>query len=261
MKILVMDDEYIALEGMITQISAVVPNADVTGFRHTDEALLFARTRRPDIAFLDIEMRDLSGIQLAEQLQELNPKINIIFTTGYEQYMKDAFGLRASGYLLKPVTTEMIEEELKKLRYPVSRRGEHRVRVKTFGSFEVFLDEKPVHFQYNKSKELFAYLVDRQGTLCKLTEVSAVLFPDDTARHGSYIRNLCSDLISSFEDEGCGDVIARQRGVIGILPENIDCDYYDWLDGASLEDLGFTGEYMAQYEWAEDTNAHLMRYL
>lgn len=261
MKILVVDDEYIALEGMVSQISEVVPNADVTGFRHTDEALLFARTRQPDIAFLDIEMREMSGVQFAEKLQELNPKINIIFTTGYEQYMKEAFGLGASGYLLKPVTTEMVREELARLRYPVAGRGEHRVRVRTFGSFEVFLDENPMHFQYHKSKELFAYLVDRQGALCKLNELSAILWPDDPARHGSYIRNLCMDLVTAFESEGCDNIVNRQRGVIGIVMENIDCDYYDWLSGDSLEELGYTGEYMTQYEWAEDTSAHLMRYI
>ena len=65
-----------------------------------------------DIAFLDINMRGMTGVELAKKLKDLCPKINIIFVTGYEEYKGDAMDLRASGYILKPVTKEQIDKEL-----------------------------------------------------------------------------------------------------------------------------------------------------
>lgn len=74
------------------------------------------------MAFLDIEMPGMSGIALAQRLKELCPRGNLIFVTGFSQYMAEAFQLHASGYIRKPVTVKAVEEELRNLRYPVQER-------------------------------------------------------------------------------------------------------------------------------------------
>ena len=175
------------------------------------------------------------------------------FATGFEEYRKEAYNLHASGYLTKPITVAKLKNELCNLRRPIPKRN--RMRVQTFGNFEVFIDEKPVSFKYSKTKELLAYLVDRKGALCTIAEAQIVIF-EDNRDHESYMKNLRRDLLEVLGNAGCGDVIAQQRGKLGIIPDLIDCDYYDWCDGRRMG-IVWHGEYMAQYNWAEFTNGEL----
>lgn len=72
-----------------------------------------------DVAFLDIQMRSMTGLELAKQLKERQPNVNIIFVTGFSEYTGEAIQLHASGYIEKPVTEEKIRRELDNLRHPV----------------------------------------------------------------------------------------------------------------------------------------------
>ena len=260
MNILAVDDEKIALEGLISSIQKAMPEAEVAGFRRGDLAMEYVAKTPIDVAFLDIEMRGENGLELARKLKDMYPSINIIFTTGYGDYAKEAFGMHASGYVMKPVTPEKIEQELKELRHPVET-SQNRVSCRTFGNFEVFIDKKPVKFQYNKSREFFAFMVDRNGALSNIQEVIAALWSedDDEGSHISYLKKMRGDIISTFEEAGCDDVIVRQRGRMGILPEVIDCDYFDFLKGDEAARQSYAGEYMVQYSWAEFTNGALMK--
>ena len=108
MVILAVDDEKIALDNLIQSIRKCVPDADIHGFRKARDAQAFIETNHCDIAFLDINLRGASGITFANELRAINPKLNIIFTTGYSEYTVDAFRLHASGYVLKPVTQKVL---------------------------------------------------------------------------------------------------------------------------------------------------------
>ena len=123
-------------------------------------------------------MKGMTGISLVKRLKFINPKMNIIFTTGYSDYAGDAFGIRASGYVLKPATAEKIREEIENLRYPVECPTAQGLRIQTFGNFEVFADGRPPQFKYAKAKELLAYLVDRRGALCSNKEIIGILWEE-----------------------------------------------------------------------------------
>lgn len=255
MKIIVVDDEQIALEGLMTVISEVAPAAELNGFEYPKDALEYVDSHECNIAFLDIEMVEMSGVELAEQLKKRNPDINIIFATGFEEYRKEAYDLHASGYITKPVTTEKVKKELFDLRRPIPNRK--RMRVQTFGNFEAYIDGKPIAFKYNKTKELLAYLVDRKGALCTSAELQAVIFEDEGG-HESYMKSLRRDLLETLETAGCGNVISQQRGKLGVVPDALDCDYYDWCEGKRMGII-WHGEYMAQYSWSEYTAGVLER--
>ena len=221
MKIIAVDDEQIALEGLLDVISEAAPTAELTGFEYPEDALAFMDEHDCNVAFLDVEMAGMNGVELAEQLKLRNPDINIIFATGYGEYRKEAYDLHASGYLTKPITVDKVKKELGDLRRPIPKRN--RLRVQTFGNFEAYIDGKPIAFKYSKTKEVLAYLIDRRGALCTSAELQAVIFEDDSG-HESYMKSLRRDLLETLESSGCSNVIAQQRGKLGVVPDTLDCD-------------------------------------
>ena len=257
MVIIAADDERLALEGLISSINKALPGAQVHGFRSSGEALDFARKNRCDLAFLDIEMPGINGLQMARALKETNPKVNLLFVTGYTEYAMDAFELQATAYIHKPVTVEAIRKELGALRFPVEEVQPKPLRVRTFGNFEVYCGETPLHFQYSKTKELFAYLIDRKGSMCNINEAAGVLWPEDDQGHTSYLKNLRTDLMQVLREHGYEDALIRQRGCIGIALDKVECDYYVFLGDYPKHKYLYQGEYMSQYSWAEFTNATL----
>lgn len=256
MIIYAIDDEALSLEGLSRAIFAACPKATVRSFRSAKEALALAEKEAPDAAFLDIEMRDMNGIEAARLLRERYPKVNIIFSTGYEEYMSDAFRLHASGYITKPITKAKVLSELSDLRHPgpasPTASSSALLAVRAFGTFQVYKDDHPITFGYAKARELFAFLIDRKGELVTSGLIMDALWEDSegTIRHSSYLRNLRSDLRRVLEDAGTADVLVQKRGLIGVNRALLSCDYYDFLDGKLPADA-FKGEYMSQYSWGE----------
>lgn len=252
MNILALDDEELALEGLVLATKKAEPAAAIYCFRKPKDALEFCKTTFCEVVLLDIQMRNMNGVELAKEIKLIHPDTNIIFTTGYSDYMKDAFEMHASGYVLKPVTSEKIRKELDYLRFAIQPAYKKRVRFQTFGNFEVFIDEQPIKFKYKLTKEVLAYLVDRNGAFCTNGEIMAVLWGDESP--DSYFRTLIKDLRDTFAAAGCENILMRQKGKIGIVRERVDCDYYDWLDEKPQAVNLYRGEYMAQYGWAELTH-------
>ena len=253
MKIIAVDDEKIALQGLISSIQKADPNAEVYGFRHASEAVAHMESDPCDVAFLDIEMKGMDGVKIAEKFKIVNPDVNIIFATGFGSYRDAAFDLHASGYLIKPITTEGVKRELENLRRPV--RQKKKLSVVTFGNFQLLYGEEHVKFKYHKTKEMLAYLIDRKGSMCSSGEIMTILFEDDT--HKKYYNQLRLDLINTLKALGCESAIVQSRGMLGVSVNDISCDYYDYLNGkATLASL-YQGEYMSQFSFAEVTNAAL----
>ena len=250
MIVLAVDDEELALESLVSSIKKVNQDADIHDFTNAKEALTWASDNNCDVAFLDIEMREMTGVELAKKIKIKNPRINIIFTTGYSDYMKDALDLHVSGYIMKPVTKKKIASELDNLRYPVALDESKRLVAKTFGNFDVFCDGNHIKFKYDKTKELLAYLIDRSGGFCTNQEVMTVLF-EDGEDHTSYYKAIRKDLVDTFSELNCEDAIVQQRGKIAVVPEQFSCDFYDWQEGDIKAINSYRGEYMIQYSWGE----------
>ena len=254
MRIIAVDDEKIALDSLSSAIKAIVAEDEVISFRYPEDALEYAKDNFCDIAFLDIEMVGMSGVELAEKLKKYNSEINIVFCTGYGNYRDAAFELHASGYLMKPITPEKVKRELENLRRPIFEKK--RLEVQTFGNFEVYIDGKPVAFKYRRTKELLAYLVDRVGAMCTVGEITGIIFEDEGGRE-DYFQKLRRDLLSTLEEVGCANAIVHKRGMLGVVVSEIQCDYYDCLGGKKSFSSCYFGEYMSQYSFAEYTNAQL----
>jgi len=180
MKILCLDDEQLALQMLEMCVKKVKPDAEVLAYDDQDDLLEEAEKNGCDVAFLDIHMRGMNGVEVAKRLKQSNPKMNIIFVTGVSEYKADAMDMRASGYIMKPVTKEEVARELEELRFPIIPKNDALLKVQCFGNFDVFLpDGTPVHFERSRSKEIFAYLVHRHGSSCSTREIAAALFEDE----------------------------------------------------------------------------------
>ena len=116
--VIMVDDRKVVLAGGLPVLEEALPNATITGFTNANEAIEYAKRNNISLAFLDIEIRNMSGFDLCKMLLEINPRTNIIFLTAYSDYSLDAWGTGASGFMLKPITVTGVKEQLKNLRYP-----------------------------------------------------------------------------------------------------------------------------------------------
>ena len=253
MIIVAVDDEKLALKAIIDVLKDTVDNADVYGFIKPLEALEFIKNKGCDIAFLDIKMRGITGLELAKKIKEISPITNIVFVTGYSDYTLEAFKVAASDYLLKPIDSEQINHALDNLRNPVFLKKKKRVRIQCFGNFEVFVDDTPLVFKRTRTKELLAYLVDRNGSFCTMLELMNVLWEDKEADYSkkSNLRNIIADLKGTLSSLGITNVIRKKRSLIAINTSEVECDYFDFLNHEMYAVNKYRGEYMAQYDWAE----------
>ncbi len=112
--IIMVDDNSVILSDGLVVMEEVLPNANIMGFIWPQEAIDYAKANRVDLAILDIEMGNSSGLELCRTT-------NVVFLTAYADYSLDAWKTEASGFVLKPLTPEGVKEQLKKLRYPFSR--------------------------------------------------------------------------------------------------------------------------------------------
>ena len=248
MKILLVDDEELQLLRLTEAVKKALP-ADNVFLSYANPVLAWEENKETpvDIAFLDIDMPVINGILLAKKLKTVNPQVNVIFVTAYNEYALDAYKLHASGYVTKPVNLEKIQEELDGLRYPVELKPTKKLQVKCFGNFEVFAGGVPVKFSRKKSKELFAYLIDREGAAVNVNELNAILWEEDKK---SYFRNLIADIQASLKAVGAEDVFIKRRNECFVDVNKIDCDAYEYRKDNPDAIRMYRGEYMAQYSWA-----------
>ena len=122
--VIMVDDRKLILTGGLPILEEVMPHATVMGFTQASEAVEYAKANRVALAFLDIELRNTSGLELCRTLLGINPRTNIVFLTAYSEYALDAWSTGASGFMLKPITPDGVREQLQNLRYSFWTGGE-----------------------------------------------------------------------------------------------------------------------------------------
>ena len=114
-------------------------------------------------------------------------------------------------------------------------------------NFDVFYNGEPLKFSYQKAKEVFAYLVDREGSAININELNAVLWEED---HPSYLRNLIADIQNTLKNIDASDIFIKRHNECYIDVSKIDCDAYEYKRGNPNAVRMYRGEYMIQYSWA-----------
>jgi len=118
---LIAEDEPLLAQGLKGALAQAWPELQVLALAGNGiEALRLAEAERPDVAFLDIRMPGLTGLEvaaeLADRLNEGEPVPRIVFVTAYDEYALKAFDLAAVDYLLKPVSAERLAKAVGRLK-------------------------------------------------------------------------------------------------------------------------------------------------
>ena len=161
MKVIYVDDEQPALDTFRLKAKEFPEIESLRLFSDCEEAIRYAGENRIDVAFLDIEMPDMGGIELARKLKKKDCNIRIFFMTAFEQYALDAFGVKALGYIMKPYTKEEIGVALETAALMRSR-PKKRVEIETIPSFTVHVDGKRLALG-GKKQELLWWTGGKQG--------------------------------------------------------------------------------------------------
>ncbi|MBQ5399136.1 MAG: response regulator [Ruminococcus sp.] len=262
MKIICVDDEKLVLELTMYLCRELPEKPEVIGFTKAKEALEWLESNRADIALLDINIPDMNGLVLAEKIKELRKNISIIFLTGYSEHAVDAFKLHASGYLLKPVDKKSLAKEIEYAYRTLNNNQRKNIKIRTFGHFDVFVNGETVRFTRERSKELLAYLVDRNGSSVTRATAFSALYEDreyDRSMQKQFDVILRS-MRQTLGKYGIEDILELDKGKMRVVPEKFDCDLYRFYNGDTEAINSYHGEYMNDYSWASTTEAAIDGY-
>lgn len=261
MNIIYVDDEKPAIDNFRLTTKNFPEIKELHTFQNGKEALEFAKEQVVDAAFLDMEMPGLHGLELAKTLKEYDPQIRIIFVTAFSKYALDAWNVDATGYLMKPYTAGEIHKELAKCTY--KPLPSHRVVIRTIPTFAVTVDGAAFYISGAKPRELFAFLVNSAEHGVTKGECIACLWPERAADAGtqSLYRMTWKRLADALENAGIGDIVETTENRRYLKQDAVDCDLYHILAGDRQAARAYSGEYLKEYEWAEERNAQLYRML
>ena len=209
------------------------------------------------------------GLELGEFLEKCHIMYGKYITALQEGEVE--FGDEGSDlvkmYISKHATLPGQKEEYTVLLlYPVydlpeAKRVKQRVSIRTFGHFDVFVDGEPVVFHYEKSKEMLAVLVDRNGGYVSNPYLISCLWESEP--YSEKIQGRCRQaahrLTETLKRYGIEDIIEKTDGKRRLVPELADCDYYNYIMGRRIPGQQFNGSYMADYSWGEETLSGLLK--
>lgn len=261
MRVIYVDDEQPALDNFRLTVAPFLEISSLQLFPDGETALQWAADHPVDAAFLDMEMPGLHGLALARKLQQLSPATRVVFVTAYSQYALDAWGVDATGYVLKPYSAQDIRKELHKCAYRPAASG--RVIIETIPTLSVTVDGALLPLTGAKLRELFALLVDRGDSGITTGEGIACLWPDRPSDAGtqSLFRMTYKRLADLLEAAGAGDILVSYENRRYLRTDLVECDLYRILAGDKSAGQRYAGQYLQEYYWAEDRNAQLFRML
>ncbi|MBR2666576.1 MAG: response regulator [Oscillospiraceae bacterium] len=251
MRAIVVDDEPLMLRRFM-RLSAEIPDLTVVGqFESAKKALSYAEENPVEVAFLDVAMPVVNGIELAKELRRIRPDILIVFVSAYEEYIWDCNQIGGDYYVIKPYSRETLEMVMERIRL-LAQRQQKEIYVQTFGRFLVLRNGKPLPIS-GKAKEILALVVTRRGKEISNEEIYRTIWenrPYGNVEMTVYYNALRKLKAILKEAELSDLLISTQRGQL-VNTALFDCDYYAWQDKNMSARDRFEGEFMSEYSWGE----------
>lgn len=187
MDICIIDDEHLALE-YLDFLFNKIEEVQVAGkYNNPGDLIDHVHKEKIDAVFMDIHMPDIKGIDLAEKLLNIQPSLQIVFVTAYNEYAVKAFELNALDYILKPVQKERLEltiQRIKESNYiklnavsePDSVKANYKI--KNLGVLRFYKENNPIEVRWrtSKARELFAYFVQNHENTIRKGELTDLMW-------------------------------------------------------------------------------------
>ncbi|SDD14300.1 Two-component response regulator, SAPR family, consists of REC, wHTH and BTAD domains [Paenibacillus sp. UNCCL117] len=286
MNVIMIDDERLALmhlEKMLRQF----PEVSIVGScKDPQQGIDLVEKLKPDVVFLDIHMPEVSGLQIAEMLQERGSAVQIVFVTAHDNHAIEAFEYNAIDYILKPLQQERLAKTMQRLSKLLGSKPSEEealppaqafVRTLPSLAFEG-MDNSSETFKWRtaKSQELFAYLLHHRGQLVRKDALLDLLWPElDEKRGMTHLYTTVYQARQQLKRTGL-PIMIRNAGleegyVLDLNGVLVDADEWERLIALSeneevaspasarrLLDL-YRGEYLGDYDylWAESERQRL----
>ncbi|MBC2727055.1 response regulator [Desulfosporosinus sp.] len=227
-RIAAVDDEMHVLERFQRMIEES-KELELCGLFETGEQLLdYLAKESLDAVFLDIEMPGVNGLQLSEQILDLNETIDIVFVTAFNQYAVEAFERQAMDYILKPLTEERLGKTVRRLlQTKRTVRQSNKPFIQCFGGFEVFFNGEVLTWKNSKAKEVLAFLVHKGGVPVNWEKIADAVWPDyDSEKAQTNFHATTYLLRKRLAEAGLSQILQNGRGNYSVVTDQVDCDLY-----------------------------------
>lgn len=199
---IIVEDEPLALERMREYVLKLSFLNLCAAFDNAIDALIFLKTNKIDLIFLDINLGEMSGIQLLETSAVTS---QVILTTAYQEYALQGFDLKAADYLLKPFTFERFVQAVDRVinilpKKPIASKPKNFIFVKTENRLEKVFLREIIYIEGMRDYRRIHTAAKRLMTLQTFTEFERQISPHIICRvHKSYMVAL--DKIDSIEKD------------------------------------------------------------
>lgn len=211
LKAIIVDDEILAinlLEATLNDNGAVTI---VGKFLNPLEAIANIPTLKPDILFLDIEMAEMNGIELASKFANFVHLIDIVFVTAYEHYALEAFTVQAFDYILKPIEKERLMKTIERISL---RRKQFQLKADVYPIDEDARTIEDFHFHVHSGRvyigntalvlstkefQIFFFLAQRPGQIFHPSELYKLIWAEESIGHTQALKVHISNLRKKLE--------------------------------------------------------------
>jgi len=283
MKAILIDDEKLALDYLEHQLLKVA-DIDIVG-KYTNPFMgkEGALRDKVDIVFLDIQLPEINGIELAGEILLERPEMNIVFITAYDRYAIEAFELNALDYILKPVSTERIVKTIRRVqnqgegKETVSIPPARKIHMKLFKQVLIETEKghyTPLRWRTAKAQELFHYLLHHYGQLIRKSVLIELLWPEyEPNRAYAQLYTAIYHIRKTLEPFNIHFQILNVMDGYILKIEGVQLDVEEWENYILLENpineetihkyeelmLLYTDDYLSEYDywWAESKRQRL----
>lgn len=287
MRIVIVDDEHLPLTRLKTLLEkSSIPEIEIVGeYTNSLEVIAQIQSLQPDVVFLDIVMPHMDGLMLGEKIQEMSPNVEIVFTTGFDQYAIDAFNLHAIDYLLKPVQKPRLHKALERLQRIIKKNPPITTKQKSIrllGGLKVVAPDgnvQSIKWRTSKAKELFAYMLSHHNEMIYRDTILELFWPEsDLDRASKQLYTAIYTIRQTLKKYGLDGVKISSpllNSGYKLSIEDVVIDVEQWLaqlKSLSLLEQGtieehervfqaYTGDYLGDsgYIWSEGEKERLRR--
>lgn len=235
MRVLLVDDEHAMLLAMRLLLAKIEGVELVGAFQSAAEALDFVHRTEVDLAFLDIQLAEESGLDLARSLRSLNAGLDIVFTTSHTGFAMQAYDVYPLDYMVKPISRKRLAQTISRAaagravpeaQAQTRDSAGSRLEVRGLGCFEASGEHTGnVRWISRKSMELFAYLVNHRGRSVAKARVIEELFPDMPFKNAErYLYTAVYQLRKALSEHGCKEMVvsAQEKYRVDLACSDVD---------------------------------------